>query len=427
MSAHRFYQTTHGNIDVTYKARARNYLDFSQIAVDIAKYFYVHIGIYAHKFKDDRKKESNLSSHFLRERGLNRPMNRATALLLIVTIGVAVWQNQAVLQVQASSVPLPSMTLTVVCLNGTQVVLNETQIGSMENYRAYGGFKNQLGNIKGLGYYTGVPLNTFCNLVGGMNNDTVLKITATDGYTKIFTYDEVVNGAFTTYDNVTGQPVQHNQPLTPILAYHFNEANISSDEGGPLRVAVVGPEGLVTPSVYWVKWLVKLELRYCYDAAVLSVILSKSIVGQGYPCDVNVTVTNQGGYDIEFGVTVYANGIAVGTENAAVTIDSVMTIVFSWNTTGFAKGAYSTSAYAWPVDGEIDTEDNMLVHGSVVVAVKGDINADTKVDGKDVAIVAKAYNTKPGDLLWNPNADINADIKVDGKDIATVAKYYGTL
>jgi parallel beta-helix repeat protein len=61
-----------------------------------------------------------------------------------------------------------------------------------------------------------------------------------------------------------------------------------------------------------------------------------------------------------------------------------------------------------------------------VSPLQGDVNRDNKVDGKDVAIVAKAYNTKPGDPLWDPRADANRDLKVDGKDIAIVAKYYNT-
>jgi parallel beta-helix repeat protein len=56
---------------------------------------------------------------------------------------------------------------------------------------------------------------------------------------------------------------------------------------------------------------------------------------------------------------------------------------------------------------------------------QGDVNRDSKVDGKDVAVVAKAYNTKPADPKWDQRADINKDLKVDGKDIAIVAKYYG--
>jgi len=63
--------------------------------------------------------------------------------------------------------------------------------------------------------------------------------------------------------------------------------------------------------------------------------------------------------------------------------------------------------------------------------LQGDISGmgigqpDGKVDGKDVALVAKAYDSKFGQPKYIAVADINGDLKVDGKDIAYVAKNYG--
>jgi hypothetical protein len=53
----------------------------------------------------------------------------------------------------------------------------------------------------------------------------------------------------------------------------------------------------------------------------------------------------------------------------------------------------------------------------------GDVNMDGKVDGKDIAIVVKAYNSRPGDPNWDPGADLNGDLKVDGKDLGIVSKH----
>jgi hypothetical protein len=149
------------------------------------------------------------------------------------------------------------MTLTVVGANGAQVVLHETEIGNLPSYRAYGGYKNQLGYVRGLGYYTGVRFTTLCDLVGGMHVGYTVRVTASDGYTKDFTYSEVILGQFVTYDPSTGNQVPHYQPLVPIMAYYYNDSNIPD---GPLRAAIVGPEGLVTNSTYWVKWSIKMEI-----------------------------------------------------------------------------------------------------------------------------------------------------------------------
>ncbi len=59
------------------------------------------------------------------------------------------------------------------------------------------------------------------------------------------------------------------------------------------------------------------------------------------------------------------------------------------------------------------------------VQLKSDVNNDGKVDAKDIAIVCKAFGTKPGDTRWNPVADLNGDGKVDAKDIAIVCKAFG--
>lgn len=54
-----------------------------------------------------------------------------------------------------------------------------------------------------------------------------------------------------------------------------------------------------------------------------------------------------------------------------------------------------------------------------------DINADGKVDLKDVILAAKAFGSTPDLPNWNPLADINGDGKVDLKDIITVARQFG--
>jgi hypothetical protein len=179
-------------------------------------------------------------------------------VLALLVLSVVLGQNaSAYLGRKALYAGLPPMTLTVVGADGTPVVLHETEIGNLPSYRAYGGFKNVLGNIKGLGYYTGVRFTTLCDLVGGMHVGDKLRVTASDNYTKDFTYSEVVLGEFVTYDPSTGEQVPHYQPLVPIMAYYYNDLNITD---GPLRVAVVGPEGLVTNSTYWVKWSIKMEI-----------------------------------------------------------------------------------------------------------------------------------------------------------------------
>lgn len=59
------------------------------------------------------------------------------------------------------------------------------------------------------------------------------------------------------------------------------------------------------------------------------------------------------------------------------------------------------------------------------VIILGDLDGDGKCDIKDIAIVAKAFGSRPGQPKWNPHADLYPDLKIDIMDIATAAKDYG--
>jgi len=170
-----------------------------------------------------------------------------------------------------------------------------------------------------------------------------------------------------------------------------------------------------------------------HDVAVTNVASSKTVVCQGFNCcDIDVTVANQGGYTETFNVTAYANYTATGNTTCIVTFMNVTlaigtstNLTFDWNTTGFAKGNYTLSAYAEPVQGETQTADNVLTDGIVKVTIVGDVNGDGKVNLIDVFSVALAYGSYPGDPKWNPNYDINNDGKINLTDYFTTALNYG--
>jgi parallel beta-helix repeat protein len=57
--------------------------------------------------------------------------------------------------------------------------------------------------------------------------------------------------------------------------------------------------------------------------------------------------------------------------------------------------------------------------------LRGDLNEDDKVDGKDLAIVVQAFGSYPGYQRWNSQADLNRDNRIDGKDVVIVAANWG--
>jgi hypothetical protein len=138
-----------------------------------------------------------------------------------------------------------------------------------------------------------------------------------------------------------------------------------------------------------------------------------------------VTVANEGDYTETFNITVYANATSIATQTVTLTSGNSTTITFTWNTTGFAKGNYTISAYAWPVPGETDTGDNTFINGWVYVGLVGDVNADGIVDIADIYIIALSYGATIGTPEYKSNLDINGDGIIDIADIYIAALHYG--
>ena len=192
------------------------------------------------------------------------PSKRLTviAIIVIVAAGVIGWQLYAYLQPQEPQGPsmnLPQANLKLVALNGTETVLDNSTIAELSSCEYKGGFMTSAGSIKGVGNYTGIPITVLCDLVGGLNSSTSLRVTASDDYSMVFTYDQTM-GDFVTFDPSTGDEVQNDQSLIMVLAYFFEGEPLPQSDG-PLRLVVVGPEGLITEGHNWVKCVVKIEIR----------------------------------------------------------------------------------------------------------------------------------------------------------------------
>jgi len=167
------------------------------------------------------------------------------------------------------------------------------------------------------------------------------------------------------------------------------------------------------------------SITEAYDIAVTNVKPMKNIVGQGFSADINVTVMNQGSFTETLQVTTYANSIYIGSQAVTLSRGETKTVVFTWSTTGFAKGDYTISARATPVQGEIDKSDNNADDGAVTVTIAGDVDGDRDVDSSDLSTLSDAYGSEPSGSNGNSNCDINNDNKVDVLDIYYVGRNYG--
>jgi hypothetical protein len=166
-------------------------------------------------------------------------------------------------------------------------------------------------------------------------------------------------------------------------------------------------------------------LTLAHDLTVTDVLPIKQVVGRGYNMIIDVTVLNYGAFDEVANVSTYVNS-TVQTQNLSIQSAEAVVLTFLFDTTGIDYGTYSTSAYVWPVPSETDTSDNNFTCAiSVYVGVPGDVNADGRVDMKDIASVAIRFYASAGESLYNPNYDIIWDGRIDMKDIALAAKNFG--
>jgi parallel beta-helix repeat protein len=155
---------------------------------------------------------------------------------------------------------------------------------------------------------------------------------------------------------------------------------------------------------------------YVPDAAITKTTPSKTVVGQSYTVNIDITIANQGNYMENLNFTVYANTTAIGSQALTLTRWTSITITLTWNTTGFVKGNYTISAYVWPVPGETDIGDNRKEDGCVIVTYVGDFNGDFIVNYKDDRIFGWAYIAYGQTGEVDPRCDLNEDGKIDYKD-----------
>jgi len=161
-----------------------------------------------------------------------------------------------------------------------------------------------------------------------------------------------------------------------------------------------------------------------HDIAVTEVKPSKSIVGQGYSVVVKVVMKNYGVFSENVNTAVYANSTIIWLQIDYLTSGSSATLSLVWNTSSFAMGNFSISAYVEPVLDESDVADNQNVSKVPVhVGVPGDISGPIQgvYDGicnmRDINYLIQLFNTNPSSPNWKPNADVNNDAVCNMRDI----------
>ncbi|MFX1319838.1 MAG: hypothetical protein ACFE9D_04300 [Promethearchaeota archaeon] len=100
--------------------------------------------------------------------------------------------------------------------------LNYSTLLTLTSIEGSSSYQNRFGNWRGIGTYIGAPLSSIVGLVGGMDNNDLIRVNATDGYSQYYTYDNL-------YPNSSFSTIQGDL----VLAYSYNETTPTSWADGP--------------------------------------------------------------------------------------------------------------------------------------------------------------------------------------------------
>jgi len=157
---------------------------------------------------------------------------------------------------QASPSPAASgpVVLTVKGEKGSRT-FTMGQLQALPSYEGYAGIKSSTGTITTPSKYKGVPLADLAGLVGGISRANGVTIVAKDGYGMTFSYRQIMENGFTTYDPATGDEERPDGKLHVIIAYQHDGKPIGADDG-PLKLAVAeDTPGQVVDGHWAIKWL----------------------------------------------------------------------------------------------------------------------------------------------------------------------------
>jgi hypothetical protein len=140
----------------------------------------------------------------------------------------------------------------------------------------------------------------------------------------------------------------------------------------------------------------------------------------------NVTVDNPFNTALMSGDTIFE-----GTGNSFASVLNPYNgsqVIAQWNPALYDLGGNnSTVAFAYTYQYDLGRVYYQATFMSLdpPTHIVGDINGDGKVNISDLAIIAKAYGSRPGGVNWNAAADLNLDGKIDIRDMRLAARNYG--
>jgi hypothetical protein len=167
-----------------------------------------------------------------------------------------------------------------------------------------------------------------------------------------------------------------------------------------------------------------INLVYVENVRVTEVTPIKTVVGEKFTTNINVTIENSFISPVSGNVTVYCNDTSIGTQSIYVANESSTTEIFVWNTTGFALGDYNISAKINIEFNETARTTSVFEDGVITITIPGDVDGNFEVDIFDVTAICICYDTKQGQPGYHPQYDVDGNGEIDIFDITIACINY---
>ena len=171
-------------------------------------------------------------------------------------------------------------------------ILTLAQLKELPAIQGQAGIKSSTGQITIPELFKGVALKDLVAYLNVAFDPSMgVTITAEDGYSMTFSYDQVMNGNFVAFDPATGNELPTHDPLTAMIAYEHNGQPLNTSEEGRLRLVVVSPKNNQVVDGHWsVKWVNKVEVTTVGETwtldlrgAIISPVTRDSYMSCGAP------------------------------------------------------------------------------------------------------------------------------------------------
>jgi hypothetical protein len=156
-----------------------------------------------------------------------------------------------------TSVPTTPVVLTIT--NGTQKkTFSLAQLQALIVTTGFGGQKSKTNAITGPYALKGVLLADLLTAAGGITSANSVKVTASDNYSKTFSYAQITSPTFNTYD-LTGNTATAEVKPVLVLVYEM-DGKALADTTGPVELGVVTSKNQVTDGSSWIKMTKQIDI-----------------------------------------------------------------------------------------------------------------------------------------------------------------------